>query len=252
MNKNEQEILLDFDEVLKRMAEETPEMPEDFHDAWVHAVKTDQNSSENRRKRSVPWIRITSVAAAFVVLFAGTCVVGSQRLARESSVGIPGTGIVSLSANHSINTNAKASAPRQADIEEAVMAEVYEETAVIAEDTAPEYEEAPVMNHESTSVFEALNGEKAFDTAPSDAGSSAGVILRTEDSKTDPGEIREQSFPQRVGSTFISGLKEFGRILSDATVFPIPAIPILVFLAVLIFAIRMIAKKHKKKKTPEN
>lgn len=279
MSKNEQEILLDLDEALKQMAEETPEAPEGFHDAWVRAVQEDQRNPENfpeeapvshasgsNRKRSIPWTRITSIAAAFVVLFAGTCVIGSQRLTHEHAAGKQSAEFVSLSADsvpksgagQSASASVKASTPRQADAEGSVIAGIYEEAAVMAEAEAPSYEKAPVMFEEAASVDEADASEDACDEAPAleasavmNSGAATADVnfaVMAEDCE----EVREQNLPARIWSAFVSGLREIGQILSNAAVFPIPAIPVLAVLVLLILAIRIIAKKHKAKRSPEN
>lgn len=55
----------EIDRALQDMAENTPEMPADFHDRWMAAVR-----EEAGKKKKIPWTRILSTAAVFVVISA--------------------------------------------------------------------------------------------------------------------------------------------------------------------------------------
>lgn len=62
----------EIDRLLEEMAETAPEVPADFHDRWMNAVR------EEAGKQKAPvsqWPKILSVAAAFVLLIGGVILV---------------------------------------------------------------------------------------------------------------------------------------------------------------------------------
>ena len=63
-----------LDKMLAQMAEETPDVPDDFHARWTEAVKAEanQNKAETRRAGSRQWRYILSAAAVFAFLIGGT------------------------------------------------------------------------------------------------------------------------------------------------------------------------------------
>ena len=75
-----------LDEELARMAEETPEVPADFHDSWTKMIREEaaaekpETTAEKSRKERGQLRYILSVAAAFVVL------IGGVVIARNSGV----------------------------------------------------------------------------------------------------------------------------------------------------------------------
>lgn len=80
MKKEPREDLLILEEELRRMSEEVPEIPEDFHASWVRAMedemKKDPVTPENEKKDNITkkplnWKRWTAIAAAAVVLIGG-------------------------------------------------------------------------------------------------------------------------------------------------------------------------------------
>ena len=65
----------EIDRLLKEMAETAPEVPADFHNKWMNAVR------EEAGKQKTPvsqWPRILSVAAAFVLLIGGVILLRSN------------------------------------------------------------------------------------------------------------------------------------------------------------------------------
>ena len=76
MKKNPQEDLLILNQELRGMAEDVPEMPEDFHASWMRAVedemkKAPENNTTVKETRKTNWKRWVAVAAAAVVLVTG-------------------------------------------------------------------------------------------------------------------------------------------------------------------------------------
>ncbi len=63
------------DRILAQMAQETPEMPADFHDRWTRAVRAEaaqQKQTEKRKDSRRQWRYLLSAAAVFVFLIGGT------------------------------------------------------------------------------------------------------------------------------------------------------------------------------------
>ena len=63
-----------LDKMLAQMAEETPDVPDDFHARWTKAVKAEanQNKAETRKAGSRQWRYVLSAAAVFAFLIGGT------------------------------------------------------------------------------------------------------------------------------------------------------------------------------------
>ena len=63
-----------LDKMLAQMAEETPDVPDDFHARWTEAVKAEanQNKAETRKAGSRQWRYVLSAAAVFAFLIGGT------------------------------------------------------------------------------------------------------------------------------------------------------------------------------------
>ena len=63
-----------LDKMLAQMAEETPDVPDDFHARWTEAVKAEanQNKAETRKAGNRQWRYILSAAAVFAFLIGGT------------------------------------------------------------------------------------------------------------------------------------------------------------------------------------
>ncbi len=63
-----------LDKMLEQMAEETPDVPDDFHARWTEAVKAEanQNKAETRKAGNRQWRYILSAAAVFAFLIGGT------------------------------------------------------------------------------------------------------------------------------------------------------------------------------------
>ena len=68
----------ELDQILADMAEETPEMPADFHEKWTRAIREEaaapkeRETEEKRRKARTQWRRLAGMAAVMVFLVAGT------------------------------------------------------------------------------------------------------------------------------------------------------------------------------------
>jgi len=84
--RTEQEL----DRALKDLAETAPEMPADFHERWMAAVRQKAAAPEMRhgpaagKRGRVPWTRMLSAAAALVLLAGGTWLALGGRQAPET------------------------------------------------------------------------------------------------------------------------------------------------------------------------
>ena len=100
MNHTEQERVAltdaELDAELEKLAEDVPDMPADFHDRWMQAVRaeaaektapeTETESEPEPRGRLVAmrkWTRVLSVAAVFVFLIGGTMIYRNSRKSLE-------------------------------------------------------------------------------------------------------------------------------------------------------------------------
>ena len=79
MSEQDKNEFFDVDAALKRMADETPDVPADFHASWVRAVREEAQKPgsasaqpEKVRRLSPQWTRLLGVAAVFVFLLGGT------------------------------------------------------------------------------------------------------------------------------------------------------------------------------------
>lgn len=65
---------------------DAPEMPEDFHQAWMKRVEDDAMSARERKPRSArPWTRMLSTAAALVFVLGGTLMTRDTLSPRTST-----------------------------------------------------------------------------------------------------------------------------------------------------------------------
>ena len=74
MNQEKNEERIDLDRMLAEMAQETPEMPADFHARWTEAVRAEAGQAKTEKKQDGhrQWRYILSAAAVFVFLIGGT------------------------------------------------------------------------------------------------------------------------------------------------------------------------------------
>ena len=68
MNQEKNEERIDLDRMLAEMAQETPEMPADFHARWTEAVRAEAGQAKTEKKQDGhrQWRYILSAAAVFV------------------------------------------------------------------------------------------------------------------------------------------------------------------------------------------
>ncbi len=179
MNRERKDELTELDLELAKMAQETPEMPADFHACWTEAVRAEAAGQQTEKKHETrrQWRYILSAAAVFVFLIGGTLITRGTKndkvaktpamnesaavvseAAEDPDAGMPETNGAVLFAEAVKDANAfaggaapEAAAPAaQADF--ATEAEAaYDEAAEDAEayDAAPLYEAAEAYEEEA-------------------------------------------------------------------------------------------------------
>ncbi len=87
LNQSEYEPLppddKELDRLLEEMAETTPDMPADFHDNWMKAVREEAGKQKSPVSQ---WPKILSVAAAFVLLIGGVILVRSNGQKQQTAI----------------------------------------------------------------------------------------------------------------------------------------------------------------------
>ena len=107
MDRERNEEHSELDRVLEEMAQETPEMPADFHNRWISAVRDEaQNQSdEKQRDRRRQWRYILSAAAVFVFLIGGTLLTrGQKNSVRPAAVPEPKAAVITAEKNSETET----------------------------------------------------------------------------------------------------------------------------------------------------
>lgn len=73
----------EIDRLLEEMAETAPEVPADFHDRWMNAVR--EEAGKQKKAPVSQWPKILSVAAAFVLLIGGVILVRTNGRKQQTS-----------------------------------------------------------------------------------------------------------------------------------------------------------------------
>ena len=120
---------LNLDQLLADMAEDVPEMPADFHDRWMSAVREDAKQAEAPAPAPVSqWPRILGVAAVFVFLIGGTFAYRAARKTIRPEDAAVGTAAMTEAVDTA------GAVMQEAAVEEAAMEEPMMEAADMEED----------------------------------------------------------------------------------------------------------------------
>ena len=81
MSQERKDELTELDLELAKMAQETPEMPADFHVRWTEAVRAEAAGQQTEKKHEArrQWRYIVSAAAVFVFLIGGTLITRGMK-----------------------------------------------------------------------------------------------------------------------------------------------------------------------------
>ncbi len=251
---------MDMDQLLKEMAEETPEMPADFHARWTQAVRQEaeqagresrqqpDHAAEKRRDRRTQWKRLAGVAAIFVFLIGGTLLsrdalrpavqVESPEAAPLMSNSVP------FAANERKSTVADAAMPlgtsAPTNMPEPALAAGMADGGEAPMEASPEAmlsEEAAVA--EETEEMLLTDMDEAMDSfAEEPAEAFEEEVEEEEPEAEEEAEEAEEteSVLQRFGKEAVLFLEDMGR-------FVLAALPYLAGAAVLVTGILVIKRK---------
>ena len=257
-----QEELKTLDQQLAEMAQETPDMPEDFHSRWTEKIREEARKEENpareeekpvRKENRRQWRYILSTAAVFVFLIAGTLLtrnqdkknsipetMKSENLAAQVTAlteagealanGIGGTALYQKSGAQELSAPVDESAE-----EEAWEAPNYEE-ADLAEDAA--VPEAAGYAAESAVLYDAMSMESAEEKEEPAATPEVTPEATPEVTEAPSPEPEKKG---ELGEETISFLKDMGS-------FALRVIPWLLGGAVLAFLAALIDRRIREKR----
>ena len=268
--------LPDVDEMLKTMAEETPEMPADFHARWTQAVRQEaeqaargnrqqpDDAAVTRRDRQNQWKRLAGIAAVFVFLIGGTLLSRDSLRptvqVETSDAALLMSNSASLVANERkssvmdaampLGTNAPTSIPEPLALAAGMLdggaapEETWPETEV-SEEAAPAEEIEEVWITEADEAMDSFAAE-----AEEDFGEEAEEFEEEmeEEEPEAAEEIEEEAAEVEEAE---SGLQRFGReavlFLEDMGRFVLAALPYLAGAAVLAAVTMVIRSKQRNK-----
>ena len=162
MSQERKDELNELDLELEKMAQETPEMPADFHARWTEAVRAEAAGQQTEKKNETrrQWRYVLSAAAVFVFLIGGTLL--TRGMKNEKAAKAPAmnesAAVVSEAADEpdagKLETNGAV-----------LFAEAVKDADVFAGGAAPEAQADFAMA--AGAVYEdAMEAEAAYDAAP--------------------------------------------------------------------------------------
>ena len=239
MSQERNEEMLELDQMLAQMAQETPEMPADFHARWTEAVRAEagQKKTEKQQDSRRQWRYILSAAAAFVFLIGGTLLTRSMdQKDRTNKVAV---------TENTGNTGS------DTDGEEDLFIAV-NEAAEEAETDMAEPMAAAVRPNEAVAAMGAKAAgqanaamDAAMDTAMEEApAEDAGAEKAAEKTAEEPaaetaGEQPEAAEEPVQESEFVSFLKDLG-------IFTLKALAAAAAIAAVVFGVKAFRKARKK------
>ena len=239
MSQERNEEMLELDQMLAQMAQETPEMPADFHARWTEAVRAEagQKKTEKQQDSRRQWRYILSAAAAFVFLIGGTLLTRSMdQKDRTNKVAV---------------TENTGNTVSDTDGEEDLFMAV-NEAAEEAETDMAEPMAAAVRPNEAVAAMGAKAAgqanaamDAAMDTAMEEApAEDAGAEKAAEKTAEEPaaetaGEQPEAAEKPVQESEFVSFLKDLG-------IFTLKALAAAAAIAAVVFGVKAFRKARKK------
>ena len=239
MSQERNEEMLELDQMLAQMAQETPEMPADFHARWTEAVRAEagQKKTEKQQDSRRQWRYILSAAAAFVFLIGGTLLTRSMdQKDRTNKVAV---------------TENTGNTVSDTDGEEDLFMAV-NEAAEEAETDMAEPMAAAVRPNEAVAAMGAKAAgqanaamDAAMDTAMEEApAEDAGAEKAAEKTAEEPvaetaGEQPEAAEEPVQESEFVSFLKDLG-------IFTLKALAAAAAIAAVVFGVKAFRKARKK------
>ena len=258
MKENREEL----DRLLEEMAEETPEMPADFHARWTKQIQEEQKAHKHsERTRQTRYI--LSAAALFVFLVGGTLITrGWNRRHPAVTAPAPQAQVmysVDAAGSNALKADALQTAEEREEAAEADNAAPMEEAPVMAaqmkeasgmagnaaedageaaeeEEVFYEAAEAPAMKE--TATEDAAMEEPAAEEAPAADAAAAPANAAAKNAEAKPAEAPKEE------NGFISFMRDFAR-------FSLKALGVLAVIAAVAAAViagrRYISKNNSKK-----
>lgn len=230
MSQERNEEMLELDQMLAQMAQETPEMPADFHARWTEAVRAEagQKKTEKQQDSRRQWRYILSAAAAFVFLIGGTLLTRSMdQKDRTNKVAV---------------TENTGNTVSDTDGEEDLFMAV-NEAAEEAETDMAEPMAAAVRPNEAVAAMGAKAAgqanaamDAAMDTAMEEAAEEAPAEEPAAETAGEQPEAAEEPVQE---SEFVSFLKDLG-------IFTLKALAAAAAIAAVVFGVKAFRKARKK------
>ena len=243
MSQERNEDMTELDRMLAQMAQETPEMPADFHARWTEAVRAEagQKKTEKQQDSRRQWRYILSAAAVFVFLIGGTLLTRSMDQKDR-------TNKAAVTENTVIPS--EASEP-DADLEEDLFMAVNE----AAEEPETDMAE-PVASGARPNAAVAAMGAKAAESAvKEDSGMNAAMDTAAEETaeeapaeteKTAKKTAEEPAGAQPEEKTEPAQESEFVSFLKDLGIFTLKALAAALVIAAAGFGVKAFRKARRK------
>ena len=129
MNRNREAEDMDaLDRELARMAAETQDPPEDFHQQWTERIRAEAETKQGaaRKERRRQWRYVLSAAAVFVFLITGTLLTRNQKNGKETSEILLREESAEVTADGALEGTEAAGVSEPDGAEEAALSEEYE------------------------------------------------------------------------------------------------------------------------------
>ena len=244
-----------LDRELAQMAQETPEMPDDFHARWTEQVRAEAGQAQRKARTESrrQWRYILSAAAVFIFLIGGTLLTRSRRTndltvnsaaaPRETAAPTAGNMETNIAEDYAAGVTAEGAAayavngaaPAYDAAEEAVEADTY------AAPEEAETAEAPMAAKGAAKSANAANSAAVKPTAaPTAVPAPEPTAAPTAEPAPEPAAAGPASEPETRESPFVSFLKDLG-------IFTLKTLGVAACAAVPVFAVGMIRRKRGKK-----
>ena len=242
MSQERNEEMLELDQMLAQMAQETPEMPADFHARWTEAVRAEagQKKTEKQQDSRRQWRYILSAAAAFVFLIGGTLLTRSMdQKDRTNKVAVTentGNTVSDTDGEEDLFMAVNEAAEEaETDMAEPMAAAVRPNEAVAAMGAKAAGQANAAMDAAMDTAME----EAAEEAPAEDAGAEAAEKTAEEPAAETAGEQPEAAEEPVQESEFVSFLKDLG-------IFTLKALAAAAAIAAVVFGVKAFRKARKK------
>ena len=242
MSQERNEEMLELDQMLAQMAQETPEMPADFHARWTEAVRAEagQKKTEKQQDSRRQWRYILSAAAAFVFLIGGTLLTRSMdQKDRTNKVAVTentGNTVSDTDGEEDLFIAVNEAAEEaETDMAEPMAAAVRPNEAVAAMGAKAAGQANAAMDAAMDTAME----EAAEEAPAEDAGAEAAEKTAEEPAAETAGEQPEAAEKPVQESEFVSFLKDLG-------IFTLKALAAAAAIAAVVFGVKAFRKARKK------